>query len=293
VVLKLLNEGEGVNMIFETHAHYEDEKFDPDRVELLSSMEKNRIGRIINVGSSMSTSIKSVELAHQYDFIYAAVGLHPDAVMEYGEENVNQLRELCKDPKVVAIGEIGPDYHYEKDEEVRKFMPMLEDLSDHVLTIYGYSASKTLTAYGMRCGAIVCVAHDEETAEEFKRATEYTARSTWSNCNRSAQVVMGKIYSDPELLAKVDEERRGYREMLLERGRVFEKTLNDHGVKCVPFSAGFFVTVACDNPAEVGAKLEEQDIFCLALPKGIRVSIASISKEKCVKCAEAIAALLK
>lgn len=107
-------------MIFETHAHYEDEKFDPDRVELLSSMEKNRIGRIINVGSSMSTSIKSVELAHQYDYIYAAVGLHPDAVMEYGEENVNQLRELCKDPKVVAIGEIGPDYHYEKDEEVRK-----------------------------------------------------------------------------------------------------------------------------------------------------------------------------
>ena len=91
MVLKLLNEGEGVNMIFETHAHYEDEKFDPDRVELLSSMEKNRIGRIINVGSSMSTSIKSVELAHQYDFIYAAVGLHPDAVMEYGEENVNQL----------------------------------------------------------------------------------------------------------------------------------------------------------------------------------------------------------
>jgi aspartate/tyrosine/aromatic aminotransferase len=104
---------------------------------------------------------------------------------------------------------------------------------------------------------------------------------------------MGKIYSDPELLAKVDAERRVYRDMLLERGRIFEKTLTDNGVKCVPFSAGFFVTIACDDPAAVGAKLEEQDIFVLALPKGLRISIASISAEKCVKTAEAIAKLLK
>ncbi len=205
--------------------------------------------------------------------------------------NVIRIVNAAKCNVVLFLDVAYIDYAGE-DDEVRAFMPLLADLEDHVLTIYGYSASKTLTAYGMRCGAIVCVAHDEETAEEFRRATEYTARSTWSNCNRSAQVVMGKIYSDPELLAKVDEERRGYRDMLLERGRVFEKTLNDHGVKCVPFSAGFFVTVACDDPAAVSAKLEEQDIFCLALPKGIRVSIASISKEKCVKCAEAIAALL-
>ena len=80
--------------------------------------------------------------------------------------------------------------------------------------------------------------------------------------------------------------------MLLERGRVFEETLNANGIKCVPFSAGFFVTIACDDPASVSAKLEEEDIFALALPKGVRVSIASISKEKCVKCAEAIARLI-
>jgi aspartate/tyrosine/aromatic aminotransferase len=184
------------------------------------------------------------------------------------------------------------DYAGEEDE-VRSFIPLLAKLGDNVLPIFGYSASKTLTAYGMRCGAIVCMAKNAEDAEEFRRAAEYSARSTWSNCNRSAMVVMGKIYSDPELQAKVDEERRMYRDMLLERGRVFEKTLNDNGVKCVPFTAGFFVTIACDDPASVGKKLEEQDIFCLALAKGIRVSIASISKEKCVKCAEAIAALLK
>ena len=81
--------------------------------------------------------------------------------------------------------------------------------------------------------------------------------------------------------------------MLLERGKAFEEALLKEGVMCVPFDAGFFATVECDDPAGVSAKLEEQDIFCLALPKGIRVSVASISKEKCVKCAKAIAALLK
>ena len=195
--------------------------------------------------------------------------------------------------KVVLFLDIAYIDYAGEEDEVRAFIPLLAKLGDHVPTIFGYSASKTLTAYGMRCGAIVCMAKTEEDAEEFRRAAEYSARSTWSNCNRSAMVVMGKIYSDPELQAKVDEERRMYRDMLLERGKVFEKTLNDNGIKCVPFSAGFFVTIACDDPASVGKKLEEQDIFCLALAKGIRVSIASISKEKCVKCAEAISKLLK
>ena len=195
--------------------------------------------------------------------------------------------------KVVLFLDVAYIDYAGEEDEVRAFIPQLAKLGEHVLTIFGYSASKTLTAYGMRCGAIVCMARNEEDAEEFRRAAEYSARSTWSNCNRSAMVVMGKIYSDPELQAKVDEERRMYRNMLLERGRIFEKTLTDNGIKCVPFDAGFFVTIACDDPAGVGKKLEEQDIFCLALAKGIRVSIASISKEKCVKCAEAIAKLLK
>ena len=180
-----------------------------------------------------------------------------------------------------------------EDDEVREFMPKLEELGDNVLTIFGYSASKTLAAYGMRCGAIVCMAKDEETAEEFKKVVEYSARATWSNCNRAAQVVMGKLYADPELQKRADDERRGYRNMLLDRGKTFEKVLNENGAKCVPFDAGFFVTIACDDPAALGAELEKQDIYCVSLAKGIRVSIASISKEKCVKCAEAIAKLLK
>ena len=179
-----------------------------------------------------------------------------------------------------------------EDEEVRAFIPKLEKLKDTVLPIFGYSASKTLTAYGMRCGTIVCMAKEEEVAEEFKRVTGFSARATWSNGNRSVQVVMGKIFSDPKMLEKATKERRGYRDMLLERGRTFERVLRENGVECVPFDAGFFATIACDDPAWLGAELEKQDIYCVSLAKGIRVSIASISKEKCIRCAEAIAKLL-
>ena len=195
--------------------------------------------------------------------------------------------------KVVLFVDIAYIDFAGEPDEVRSFIPKLEGLGDHVLVLFGYSASKTLTAYGMRCGATVCLAKTAAEAEEFTKAVGYTSRSTWSNCNRSAQVVMGKIYSDAALCAKVDEERKMYRDMLLERGKVFEQTLRENGTKSVPFTAGFFITIPSDKPDEICKKLEEQDIFCLALAKGIRVSIASISKEKCVKCAEAIAKLVK
>ena len=195
--------------------------------------------------------------------------------------------------KVVLFVDIAYIDFAGEPDEVRSFIPKLEGLGDHVLVLFGYSASKTLTAYGMRCGATVCLAKTAAEADEFTKAVGYTSRSTWSNCNRSAQVVMGKIYSDAALCAKVDEERKMYRDMLLERGKVFEKTLRENGTKSVPFTAGFFITIPSDKPDEICKKLEEQDIFCLALAKGIRVSIASISKEKCVKCAKAIAELMK
>ena len=206
-------------------------------------------------------------------------------------EDWDQVIKVLNDApaKIALFLDIAYIDYAGEDEEARAFLPRMEKLNENVFVMFGYSASKTLTAYGMRCGAIVCMARDKELANEFRKTTEFDARATWSNCNRAAQVVMGKVYSDPELLEKVSEERRGYRDMLLERGKAFEEALNEEGVKSVPFDAGFFATVECG----VCAKLEEQDIFCLALPKGIRVSVASISKEKCIKCAKAIAALVK
>ena len=109
-------------MIFESHAHYEDEKFDSDRVELLSMMKKKNIGTIINVGTTIELSKKSIELAHEYDFIYASVGVHPSEIdcLEGDADGIEKLKQMAlSEKKVVAIGEIGLDYYWEKDETVR------------------------------------------------------------------------------------------------------------------------------------------------------------------------------
>ena len=97
-------------MIFETHAHYDDEKFDEDRAELLSSMQENGIGRIINVSANLESLENTRKLMEAYPFIYGAFGLHPDEVGDLNEDVMARMRELCRMEKAVAVGEIGLDY---------------------------------------------------------------------------------------------------------------------------------------------------------------------------------------
>ncbi len=108
-------------MIFETHAHYDDEAFDEDRQELLSSMKDAGIGNIVNIGANMASSHASIELAHSYDFIYAAVGVHPSDSAELDEDKLEELRLLSRDERCLAIGEIGLDYYWpEPDHDLQK-----------------------------------------------------------------------------------------------------------------------------------------------------------------------------
>lgn len=107
-------------MIFETHAHYDDEAFDNDREELLSSLPAGGVGKVINVGASMATTRSSLALSERYPFIYAAVGVHPDEVEELSEDRMEELRGYCRRKKTVAVGEIGLDYYWHKEEEHRK-----------------------------------------------------------------------------------------------------------------------------------------------------------------------------
>lgn len=101
-------------MIFESHAHYDDEAFDADREELLGSMQKAGISRIVNVGASLRGVKDTVELMEKYPFLYGAVGIHPDEVGELNEERLEWLRSLCALEKTVAVGEIGLDYYWDK-----------------------------------------------------------------------------------------------------------------------------------------------------------------------------------
>ena len=117
-------------MLFDTHAHLDADAFDPDRRELIASLPGQGLGLVMNPGCDLASSRTAVELAEQYDFLYAAVGSHPDAADQVDEALLEHYRRLCaSSPKVKAIGEIGLDYHYEdipREIQKRAFRMQLE-----------------------------------------------------------------------------------------------------------------------------------------------------------------------
>lgn len=98
--------------IFDSHAHYDDESFNSDRDELLCSLSSNGVSYIITCGCDLESSIKSKELAEQYEFIYFAAGFHPENLEGSSLSDLEKIKELAKSEKCVAIGEIGLDYHW-------------------------------------------------------------------------------------------------------------------------------------------------------------------------------------
>ncbi len=167
------------------------------------------------------------------------------------------------------------------EEEHRKFFPLLDNFPANILVVVAYSLSKSCTMYGMRSGAMICMTQDKEIADEFKTVCAFSSRGTWSNCNRAAMATLSNIYADEDLLVKVTHERQGYCKMLVERGHTFANAAKEVGLKTVPFEAGFFVTVPCENADEVGLELQKEGVFTVPVGKGLRVSIAAISQERC------------
>lgn len=100
-------------MYFDTHTHLDDERFDADREQVISAVRQSGVSLAVNIGSDMENSAISVKLAERYDFLYAAVGVHPHAVENLTEQDFMALETLAKRSKVVAIGEIGLDYYYD------------------------------------------------------------------------------------------------------------------------------------------------------------------------------------
>ena len=100
-------------MIFDSHAHYDDKQFDEDRETLLASMKENDVGLILNASDTVHTSKASINLANKYDFIYAAVGIHPHHAKNVTDDVLREIEILSREKKVVAIGEIGLDYYYD------------------------------------------------------------------------------------------------------------------------------------------------------------------------------------
>ena len=161
----------------ETFAHYDDEQFNEDRVELLNSMEEQGVGTIVNVSAAYNSCRKVIALAKEYPFVYAAVGIHPDEVGSLNEETFAQMKELFKEDKVVAVGEIGLDYYWDNEpREVQKkwFIRQLElarELDLPVLIHSREAAADTMEimkehAKGLS-GVIHCYSYSKEMAQEY------------------------------------------------------------------------------------------------------------------------------
>ena len=190
-------------MIFETHAHYDDEAFDEDREKLLETMHAQGIEKIINVGASLQGVRDTVALTEKYPFVYGAVGIHPDEVGNLTEEDMKELRGYCDREKIAAIGEIGLDYYWDKENhEIQKkwFVRQMDLAKETELPIIVHSRNaakdtldimKAERADNLK-GVIHCYSYSKEHAREYMNMGYYLGVGgvvTFKNAKRLKEVV--------------------------------------------------------------------------------------------------------
>lgn len=171
-------------MIFDTHTHYDDAVFDGDRDVLLKGMKNKGVEFIVNVGSSMDSTRKTLALAKEYPFIYAAIGVHPSETEQLTEEDMQWLRSKASLEKVVAIGEIGLDYHWpEPEPEIQKkwFERQLQLAGEVKLPVIIHSRNAAKDTLDMlkdwrqdiTKGVIHCYSYTREMAREYLNMDYY------------------------------------------------------------------------------------------------------------------------
>lgn len=164
-------------MIIDTHAHYDDEKFDIDRDELLNSLESGGISAVINASASVHSWDKILELTKKYPFVYGMIGVHPDEIGELNEENFARMETLVSEEKIVAVGEIGLDYYWDKESHEQQkewFIRQLNLAREKNLPVNIHSREaaadtfEILKEYGQGLKAIIhCYSYSKEMALEY------------------------------------------------------------------------------------------------------------------------------
>lgn len=218
-------------MIFETHAHYDDDKFTEDRDELILAVHESGVHPIINVGASIHSTQTTLELAKHYPFIYAAVGVHPSDVADLNEDTFAWLKEQTTYAKTVAVGEIGLDYYWDKEADVQEkqrywFGRQLQLAREADLPVIIHSrdaAADTLQV--MRDnhaetipGVIHCYSYSPELAQEFVRMGYYIGVGgvvTFKNAKKLVETVqtipMERILLETDSPYMAPEPHRGTR----------------------------------------------------------------------------------
>ena len=185
---------------FDSHAHYDARRFREDQKEILAQMEPSGIRRIMNIGCDLASSHTSIALAEAYDFIYAAVGSHPDDAAAVDEERTEIYRDLAQHPKVKAIGEIGLDYYYEdvpreKQQEAFRMQMALAQELDMPVIIHQRDAYedclKITDEFPNVKGVFHCFSGSVEYAKEVLKRGYYigfTGVITFKNARKAVEV---------------------------------------------------------------------------------------------------------
>lgn len=188
-------------MLFDTHAHYDDAAFDEDREELLRSFLGAGVGFVANPGCDAESSLAAVRLAERYDFLYAAVGIHPENCAGAEDADFSKIRRLAAHPKVVAIGEIGLDYYWEgnpprafQQSVFRRQMALARELNLPVIIhdreAHGDSLAIVREFPGVR-GVFHCYSGSPEMAQELLKMGWYLGFDgpiTYKNARRAPEV---------------------------------------------------------------------------------------------------------
>lgn len=185
--------------------------------------------------------------------------------------------------KIIILCDIAYIDFAGQGDDAREFMLKLSKLPENILVLYAFSASKSYTMYGLRNGALICVAPTEAIASEFVAACSYSNRGTWSNGTRGAMETLANIQLDTIKRDAFDREQNEYRNVLQERAKIFLKEADKIGLKLCNYDDGFFISIPCNKPMEISEILMDKNLFIVALGKGLRFAPCAVSAEKCSK----------
>ena len=171
-------------MIFDSHAHYDDKQYDKDRDEVLAHLKDAGVDKVVNISNGWGNLLQTLELSERIPFLYGTVGIHPCEIKDLTEERMEQMRELCHRDKIVAVGEIGLDYHWMADpKEVQKewFIRQLRLAREENLPVVIHSRDASQDTFdimkkehaGTTGGVIHCYSGSLEMAKEYVKLGYY------------------------------------------------------------------------------------------------------------------------
>jgi len=195
--------------------------------------------------------------------------------------DVIEFLNVCSQThSVVLLNDIAYiDYSY-RQEKAKEYFEVFDQISDNVVVVIAFSLSKSMTSYGLRCGAALLLAKKEEAIDQVKTVFEKDARATWSNINNGAMAMFVDVMD--HRLEDYEKEKAYYVDLLKKRSDLFLKEANEVGLAHYPYKEGFFVTLSMDNDLRdrFHQALMDEHIYTVKVNQGIRVAICSLSLEK-------------